>query len=70
MMKPFHLFAILKSIRILLSIATALDYKIWKMDVKMAFLNGYLKDSIYMVQLDGFMAKGQENKNCWILFMD
>ena len=34
--------AMLKSIRILLSIAACLDYEIWQMDVKMAFLNGYL----------------------------
>ncbi|KAL5570013.1 hypothetical protein UlMin_026588 [Ulmus minor] len=32
------------------------------MDVKTAFLNGHLDESIYMVQLDGFKAKGQENK--------
>ena len=50
--------AMLKFIRILLSIAVALDYEIWQMDVKMAFLNGYLDESIYMVQPDGFKAKG------------
>ena len=50
----------LKSIRILLSIVAALDYEIWKMDVKTAFLNGYLDESIYMMQLEGFMVEGQE----------
>ena len=40
--------AMLKSIRILLSIAAALYYEIWQMDVKTAFLNGYLDESIYM----------------------
>ena len=50
--------AMLKSIRILLSIAACLDYEIWKMDVKTDFLNGYLEESIYMMQLEGFVAKG------------
>ncbi|GJY52888.1 retrotransposon protein, putative, ty1-copia subclass [Tanacetum coccineum] len=30
------------------------DYEIWQMDVKTAFLNGYL-DDIYMVQPEGFI---------------
>ena len=52
----------LKSICILLCIAAALDYEIWQMDVKTTFLNGHLDENIYMVQPDGFKAKGQENK--------
>ena len=35
--ETFSPVAMLKSIRILLSIATCLDYEIWKMDVKMLF---------------------------------
>jgi len=54
----------LKSIRILLSIATFYDYEIWQMDVKTAFLNGNLEESIYMIQLEGFIQKGQEQKAC------
>ena len=46
----------LKSIRILLSIAKFYDYEIWQMDVKTTFLNGYLEESIYMVQLEGFIV--------------
>src|SRR5713101_5967839 len=37
--KTFSPVAMLKSIRILLSIAAHYDYEIWKMDVKTAFLN-------------------------------
>ena len=41
--------AMVKSIRILLSIAAHYDYEIWQMDVKTAFLNGYLEENIYMI---------------------
>ena len=41
-----------------------MDYEIWQMDVKTAFLNGSLDETIYMVQLEGFIAKGQEKKVC------
>ena len=40
--------AMLKSIRIFLSIAICLDYEIWQMDVKTAFLNGNLEEDNYM----------------------
>ena len=55
--ETFSPVAMLKSIRILLSIAASLDYEIWQMDVKMAFLNGYLNESIHMMQLEGFVAQ-------------
>lgn len=40
--------AMIKSIRILLSIAAHYDYEIWQMDVKTAFLNGYIQEEICM----------------------
>ena len=55
--ETFSPVAMLKSIRILLSIAAVLDYKIWQMDVKTAFLNGQLEENIYMQQPDGFYTK-------------
>ncbi|TYK06521.1 gag/pol protein [Cucumis melo var. makuwa] len=42
--ETFSLVAMLKSIRILLSIATFYDYEIWQMDVNTAFLNGNLEE--------------------------
>ena len=53
--------AMLKSIRILLSILANFNYEIWQMDVKTAFLNGNLEEDIYMKQLDNFIAKGQKH---------
>ena len=65
--ETFSPVSMLKSIRILLSIAAALDYEIWQMDVKTAFLNGNLDERIYMAQPDGFTDKGQETKFCELL---
>src|SRR5215813_4706451 len=54
----------LKSIHTLLSIAAYYDYEIWQMDVKIAFLNGNLDEYIYMIQPEGFITQGQEQKVC------
>ena len=56
--ETFSPVTMIKSIRILLSIAASMDYEIWQMDVKTTFLNGSLEVSIYMVQPEGFIAKG------------
>ena len=58
--ETFSPVAMLKSIRILLSMAASLDYEIWQMDVKTVFLNGNLDEEIYMSQLEGFKEKDQE----------
>ena len=54
----------LKSIRILLSIAAYLDYEIWQMDVKTIFLNGNLEEDIYMQQPEGFVVGRKDNLVC------
>ncbi|KAL0445130.1 UNVERIFIED_CONTAM: hypothetical protein Slati_2235700 [Sesamum latifolium] len=56
--------AMAKSIWILLPIAAWYDYKIWQMDVKMAFLNGFIEEEIFMDQPEGFTAVGEEQKVC------
>ena len=52
--------AMLQSIIILLSRIASLDYEMWQMDVKTAFLNGNLDKEIYMSQPEGFIVQGQE----------
>jgi hypothetical protein len=37
------------------------------MDVKTAFLNGEMKEEIYMTRPHGFVVKGQEDKVCKLL---
>ena len=34
------------------------------MDVKTAFLNGYLKENVFMSHPEGFAVKGHEHKVC------
>ena len=47
--EPFSPIAMLKSVRIMLAIAAFYDYEIWQMDVKTAFLNGFLEEELYMM---------------------
>ena len=45
----------MESIRILLALACQLKYKLYQMDVKTAFLNGLLKEDVYVAQPKGFI---------------
>ena len=58
--RSFSLVVMLKSVRIVLAIATF--YEIWQMDVKTAFLNGFLKEELYMMQPEGFVDPKGANK--------
>ena len=62
--ETFSSVAMLKFIRILLSITAHYDYEIWQMDVKTVFLNDNLDEEIYMMQLEDFIAKNQEHMVC------
>ena len=53
--ESFSLVSMLKSVRIMLAITAFYDYEIWQMDVKTTFLNGYLKEELYMMQPEGFV---------------
>jgi hypothetical protein len=52
------------SIRTLIAWAANASMKIHQMDVKTAFLNGELKEEIYMQQPDGFVEREKENLVC------
>ena len=45
----------LESIRILLAIASHLNFKLYQMDVKSAFLNRMLQEEVYVEQPKGFI---------------
>ncbi|GJW51255.1 retrotransposon protein, putative, ty1-copia subclass [Tanacetum coccineum] len=62
--ETFSPVADIRAIRILISIAAFYDYEIWQMDVKTAFLNGYLDEDIYMVQPEGFVDPNHPRKVC------
>ena len=44
----------MESIRILLALACQLKFKLYQMDVKTDFLNGLLKEDVYVAQPKGF----------------
>ena len=52
--ESFAPMARLESIRILMSIACAMNFKLYKMDVKCAFLNGYLNEEVFFEQPKSF----------------
>ncbi|XP_022011618.1 calcium-binding protein CAST [Helianthus annuus] len=56
------LIAMITSIRLVLAIAALRNLEVHQIDVKTAFLNGDLKEEIYMEQSDGFSAPGNECK--------
>ncbi|GJQ95329.1 retrovirus-related pol polyprotein from transposon TNT 1-94 [Tanacetum coccineum] len=51
----------LESIRILLAYACALDFKLYQMDVKSAFLNGVINEEVYVAQPPGFIDFAKPN---------
>jgi len=53
-----------ESIRVLLALAVRYQLKLHQMDVKTAFLNGELKEDIYMKQPEGYIKKGKEHLVC------
>ncbi|GKE07291.1 retrovirus-related pol polyprotein from transposon TNT 1-94 [Tanacetum coccineum] len=53
--ETYALVARLESIRILLAYACAHDFKLFQMDVKSAFLNGFINEEVYVAQPPRFV---------------
>lgn len=52
----------LETIRLIISLAAQNKWKIFQMDVKSAFLNGFLEEEVYIEQQLGYVVKGHEEK--------
>ncbi|GKV30443.1 hypothetical protein SLEP1_g39251 [Rubroshorea leprosula] len=48
-------------IKLLFAISTQNGWKVYHMDVKSTFLNGFLEEEIYVEQPEGFLVHGSEN---------
>ena len=44
----------LEAIRMLLAFASFMDFKLYQMDIKSVFLNGFIKEEVYVEQPSGF----------------
>jgi len=52
--ETFATVARIEAIRILIAFAAHMEFKLYQMNVKSAFLNGYLKEGVYVTQPPGF----------------
>ncbi|GJY32888.1 retrovirus-related pol polyprotein from transposon TNT 1-94 [Tanacetum coccineum] len=62
--ETFSLVARLEAIRIFLAFATYMNFIVYQMDVKSAFLNGKLKEEVYLKQPPGFESNEFPNHVC------
>ncbi|GKG37526.1 retrovirus-related pol polyprotein from transposon TNT 1-94, partial [Tanacetum coccineum] len=60
--KSFALVARLEAVRIFVAYASHKSFPIYQMDVKTAFLNGLLKEEVYVAQPDGFVDPDHPEK--------
>ena len=62
--EKFSAVARFESVRTVIALAVQNDLKLHQIDVTTAFLNGDLKDEVYMKQPEGSVVKGQEHLVC------
>ena len=55
------------SIRVVIALAAHHQWKIFQMDVKSAFLNGELKEDVYVSQPPGFEVPNEERNACKLI---
>jgi hypothetical protein len=60
--ETFSPMAKMDTIRMVLALAAQYKWTIFQMDVKSAFLNGYVDEEIYVEQPEGFEVLGKEDK--------
>ncbi|GKB19904.1 retrovirus-related pol polyprotein from transposon TNT 1-94, partial [Tanacetum coccineum] len=60
--ESFSLVARLEAVRIFIAYAAHKSFPIYQMDMKMAFLNGPLKEEVYVAQPDGFVDPDHPDK--------
>ncbi|GKA42929.1 retrovirus-related pol polyprotein from transposon TNT 1-94 [Tanacetum coccineum] len=60
--ESFASFARLEAVRIFVAYAAHKSFPIYQMDVKMTFLNGPLKEEVYVAQTDGFVDPNHPEK--------
>ena len=51
-------------IRAIISLAVVLGWRLYQMDVKIAFLNGIIEEKVYIEQPEGFVIHGKESHVC------
>ena len=51
----------LETIRMLLAFASIMDFKLYQMDVKSSFLNGFIQEEVYVDQPPGFENSEKPN---------
>ena len=52
----------LETVRLMIALAAARGWEVHHLDVKTAFLNGELKENVYVSQPEGYIVKGSETK--------
>jgi len=50
-----------ETVKVFLALAAQLEWPVYQFDVKSAFLNGELKEEVYVAQPEGYVAKGEED---------